>query len=107
VQETLIRASLEDQVRVVVPWSFDAFLSESNLPSKGQFRSDLNKTMIQLLTFLSKHSSPFFVTISPFITLHQNKNISLDFSLFKEIAHPHNDSHKTYKKGFESIISVS
>nr|XP_023882046.1 glucan endo-1,3-beta-glucosidase 9 isoform X1 [Quercus suber]POE73634.1 glucan endo-1,3-beta-glucosidase 9 [Quercus suber] len=101
IQAALIKANLEGKVRVVVPCSFDAFLSESNLPSKGHFRSDLNKTMIQLLTFLSKHGSPFFVTISPFVTIHQNKNISLAFSLFKETAHPHNDSHRTYKNSFD------
>ncbi|XP_030969769.1 glucan endo-1,3-beta-glucosidase 9 [Quercus lobata] len=101
IQAALIKANLEGKVRVVVPCSFDAFLSESNLPSKGHFRSDLNKTMIQLLTFLSKHGSPFFVTISPFVTIHQNKNVSLAFSLFKETAHPHNDSHKTYKNSFD------
>uniref|UniRef100_A0A2N9FIH0 glucan endo-1,3-beta-D-glucosidase n=1 Tax=Fagus sylvatica TaxID=28930 RepID=A0A2N9FIH0_FAGSY len=101
IQAALIKANLEGKVRVVVPCSFDAFLSESNLPSKGHFRSDVNKTMIQLLTFLSKHNSPFFVTISPFITLHQNKNISLDFSLFKETAHRHNDSRRTYKNSFD------
>jgi hypothetical protein len=101
IQAALIRANLESKVKVVVPCSYDTFQSESSLPSKGHFRSDLNKTMIQLLTFLSKHSSPFFVTISPFVTLHQNKNISLDFTLFKETAHPHNDSHRTYKNSFD------
>ncbi|KAE8039333.1 hypothetical protein FH972_011757 [Carpinus fangiana] len=101
IQEALIRANLESKVKVVVPCSYDTFQSESSLPSKGHFRSDLNKTMIQLLKFLSKHRSPFFVTISPFVTLHQNKNISLDFSLFKETAHPHNDSHRTYKNSFD------
>lgn len=88
-------------MKVVVPCSFDALVSESNLPSKGHFRTDLNKTMIQLLSFLTKHGSPFFVTISPFLSLQQNKNISLDFSLFKETAKPHKDSHRTYKNSFD------
>ncbi|KAG6677993.1 hypothetical protein I3842_14G057700 [Carya illinoinensis] len=101
IQAALIRAKLESKVNVVVPCSFDSFQSESSLPSKGHFRSDLNKTMIQLLAFLTKHGSPFFVTISPFVILHQNKNISLDFTLFKETARPHNDSHRTYKNSFD------
>ncbi|KAJ7964243.1 Glucan endo-1,3-beta-glucosidase [Quillaja saponaria] len=101
IQVALVRANLGSQVRVVVPCSFDTFQSVSNLPSKAHFRSDLNKTMIQLLTFLNKHSAPFFVTISPFITTRQNRNISLDFALFKETAQPHNDSHRTYKNSFD------
>ncbi|KAK5773514.1 hypothetical protein F383_00171 [Gossypium arboreum] len=101
IQATLTKANLAGEVKVVVPCSFDTFVSESGRPSKGHFRTDLNKTMIELLTFLSKHHSSFFVTISPFISFQQNKNISLDFSLFKENAHHHNDSLRTYKNSFD------
>ncbi|PON85882.1 Glycoside hydrolase [Trema orientale] len=101
IQTALLKASLESKVKVVVPCSFDSFLSESGLPSKGHFRTDLNKTMIELLTFLTKHNSPFFVTISPFLSLYQNKNISLDFSLFKDTAKSRNDSHRTYGNSFD------
>lgn len=90
----------------MVPCGSDAIQSESNLPSKGHFRSDLNKTLSHLLTFLNKHHSPFFVGISPFLTLHQNRNISVDFSLFKEIAHPHRDSLRTYKNSFDLIYDT-
>ena len=100
-QAALTKAKLASAVKVVVPCSFDTFVSEPSLPSEGHFRTDLNKTMIELLTFLSKHHSPFFVTISPFISFQQNKNISLDFTLFKENVHPHNDSHRTYKNSFD------
>ncbi|XP_034701509.1 glucan endo-1,3-beta-glucosidase 9 isoform X2 [Vitis riparia] len=106
IQTALIRANLASEVKVVVPFSSDTIQSESNLPSKGHFRSDLNKTMSHLLTFLNKHHSPFFVNISPFLSLHQNKNISLDFSIFKETAHPHSDSHRTYKNSFDLIYDT-
>lgn len=96
-----MKAKLDSKVKVVVPCSFDSFQSEANLPSRSRFRPDLNKTMIELLTFLDKHGSPFVVSISPFLTLLQNKNISLDFALFKETAHLHNDSHKAYKNSFD------
>ncbi|KAM0986122.1 hypothetical protein ACFX13_013585 [Malus domestica] len=101
IHTALARAKLESNVKVVVPCSFDSFLSEFGHPSKGHFRADLNRIMIELLTFLSKHNSPFFATISPFISLRQNKNISLDFTLFKDNAKPHNDSCKTYKNIFD------
>jgi len=101
IQNALVKANLANEVKVVVPSSFDSFLSESGRPSSGHFRADLNKTMIELLSFLTKHHSPFFVTISPFLSFHQNKNISLDFSLFKETAKAHKDGRKTYRNSFD------
>ncbi|KAM0064122.1 putative glucan endo-1,3-beta-D-glucosidase [Helianthus debilis subsp. tardiflorus] len=101
IEAALIRAKLSKKVKVVIPCSFDAFGSESGQPSKGHFRPDINKTMIQVLNFLTKTQSPFFVNISPFLSYYQNKNISLDFALFKEAARPHNDTHRLYKNSFE------
>lgn len=101
IQNALAKASLASEVKVVVPSSFDSFLSESGRPSSGHFRTDLNKTMIELLSFLAKHHSPFFVTVSPFLSFHQNKNISLDFGLFKETAQAHKDGRKTYRNSFD------
>lgn len=110
IQNALAKASLASEVKVIVPSSFDSFLSESGRPSSGHFRTDLNKTMIELLSFLSKHHSPFFVTISPFLSFHQNKNISLDFSLFKETAQAHKDGRRTYRNSFDlsyaSLVSA-
>ncbi|KAL0388985.1 UNVERIFIED_CONTAM: Glucan endo-1,3-beta-glucosidase 9 [Sesamum calycinum] len=110
IQMALFKANLAEKVKVVAPCSFDAFLSESGLPSKARFRPDVNRTMIELLRFLNRHHSPFFVTISPFESYHENKNFSLDFALFREAAHARNDSHKTYKNGFDlsydTIISA-
>ncbi|KNA14706.1 hypothetical protein SOVF_105220 [Spinacia oleracea] len=100
IQAALTRAGI-DQVKVVVPSSYDAFQSESGLPSKGHFRSDLNKTMVELLAFLSKHNSPFMSSVSPFHLLQQNKNISLHFSLFKETSHPRKDGKKHYGNSFD------
>ncbi|KAF1894959.1 hypothetical protein Lal_00022454 [Lupinus albus] len=100
IQAALKKANLDRKVKVVVPCSFDSFELGTNLSAEVHFRPDLNKTMIELLTFLNEHGSPFFVTISPFMTL-QTKNISLDFSLFKETARPHNFSHKIYKNSFD------
>ncbi|XP_045823044.1 glucan endo-1,3-beta-glucosidase 9 [Trifolium pratense] len=110
IQAALKKAKLDNKVKVVVPCSFDSFESRSNSSTEVHFRSDLNKTMIELLTFLDKHGSPFFVTISPFVTFLETKNISLDFSLFKETARPHKFSRKTYKNSFDlsydTVITV-
>ncbi|KAL9320091.1 hypothetical protein ACSQ67_011930 [Phaseolus vulgaris] len=101
IQAALKKAKLDSKVKVVVPCSFDSFETGFNMSSEVHVRPDLNKTMTELLMFLGKLGSPFFVTISPFITHLESKNISLDFSLFRETAHPHNFNHKTYKNSFD------
>lgn len=101
IQTALLKAKLAEKVKVVGTCSFDAFVTEASLPSTARFRPDVNKTMIELLAFLNKHASPFFVSITPFQSYHDNKNISLDFSLFRETARARNDSHKTYKNSFD------
>ncbi|QCD77834.1 Glycoside hydrolase superfamily [Vigna unguiculata] len=101
IQAALKKAKLDSKVKVVVPCSFDSFETGFNTSSEVHFRPDVNKTMTELLMFLGKLGSPFFVTISPFITHLENKNISLDFSLFRETARPHSFSHKTYKNSFD------
>ncbi|KAL8260359.1 hypothetical protein R6Q59_028312 [Mikania micrantha] len=101
IEAALISAKLSNKVKIVIPCSFDAFRSESGQPSEGHFRPDINKTMIEVLNFLTKTQSPFFANISPFLSYYQNKNISLDFALFKETAHAHNDTHGSYKNSFE------
>ncbi|KAK6122148.1 hypothetical protein DH2020_044110 [Rehmannia glutinosa] len=74
IQTALFKANLAQKVKVVTPCSFDAFLSVSSLPSKARFRPN---------------------------SYHENKNISLDFALFRETAHARNDTHKTYKNSFD------
>ncbi|XP_047321423.1 glucan endo-1,3-beta-glucosidase 9 [Impatiens glandulifera] len=97
IQTALMKANLANKVKVVVPFSSDTFLSDSGLPTKGHFRPDINTTITDLLVFLDKLHSPIFVTIQPFSSYRQNKNISLDFALFKQTA----NSHKTYQNSLD------
>ncbi|KAL8129039.1 hypothetical protein V2J09_018194 [Rumex salicifolius] len=105
IQAALTKANLADKVKVVVPCSFDAFQFDS-VPSEGHFRPEINNTIVQLLTFLSKHNSPFFASISPFDLLQQNKNLSLDFTLFRATKHPLKDGHKLYNNTFDLIYDA-
>ncbi|KZV25759.1 glucan endo-1,3-beta-glucosidase 9 [Dorcoceras hygrometricum] len=101
IQAALLEAHISEKVKVVVPCSSDAFLSESGLPSEGQIRPDVNKTMIELLSFLSRNRSPFVLTISPFQSYLESKNLSLDFALFRDSARQQNDTHRSYKNSFD------
>ncbi|CAL1406192.1 unnamed protein product [Linum trigynum] len=99
VKSGLAKANLGNEAKVleVVPLSSDSVHYESGLTSKTNIRPDLNKTlMLELLTFLEKHHSPFFIAISPFFL--QDENVSLDFVKFKETARPRNDTRgRTYR----------
>lgn len=110
----LTTAKLSSKIKVVVPCSFDILQSKSTantsapfpLPSKSHFRYDLNKTMIELLTFLSKQGSPFVLDINPFPTFQEKKNHSLDFFLFHPKAKSFSDGHVKYTNFFDVAIDM-
>ncbi|KAG1339039.1 glucan endo-1,3-beta-glucosidase 9 [Cocos nucifera] len=106
IQLALTAAKLANKVKIIVPCTSDAYQSDMNLPSKGHFRPDLTKTMIELLSFLTKHGSPFVVDINPFLALQQNKNLSLDYVLFRSKSHAVNDGHNKYKNYFDASIDT-
>ncbi|CAL9198637.1 glucan endo-1,3-beta-glucosidase 9-like [Musa acuminata AAA Group] len=106
IQRALTAANLANTVKVIVPCSSDVYQSESNLPSKGHFRPDLNKTIIELLSFLDKHGSPFVVDINPFLTFQQKKNLSLDFVLFQTNSHALSDGPNKYRNHFDMSIDT-
>ncbi|KAK1264953.1 Glucan endo-1,3-beta-glucosidase 9 [Acorus gramineus] len=104
IHQALVGAKLSTRIKVIVPCSHDAFNTTSPLPSKARFRPDLNKTMTQILTFLTKQNSPFLVDLNPYATFHERKNSPLDFSLFHPTARPLTDGHNTYKNSFDASI---
>ncbi|KAL6563576.1 hypothetical protein OROGR_002535 [Orobanche gracilis] len=107
IHTALFKANLARKVKVVTTCSFDAFLSESN-NTMSRFRPDINTTMIELLTFLNRHRSPFLVSISPFQSYRENPDVSLDFALFRGTSHLGNNSHnnKTYRNSFDLSLAT-
>jgi Glycosyl hydrolases family 17/X8 domain len=100
-------AKLTDRIKLIVPCNSDVYQTNSSLPSKAHFRSDLNNTMVDLLTFLSNNSSPFVLDMNPFSSFQQNKNLSLNFHLFQLTSRPLTDGHNKYDNYFDlSIDSV-
>ncbi|CAN6469715.1 unnamed protein product [Victoria cruziana] len=106
IHAALAKAKLGNSVKVVVPSSPDVLVSSSGLPSKGQFRHDLNRTMLQVLTFLAKNNSPFVLNINPFMNLYKNKSYPSDFALFQPTAHSLKDGHNVYKNAFDAGLDT-
>ncbi|OMO61922.1 Glycoside hydrolase, family 17 [Corchorus capsularis] len=82
VQSALVKAGLATQVKVTVPLNADVYQSSSNLPSDGDFRSDIHQLMVQIVQFLNDNGSPFTINIYPFISLYNDPNFPTDFAFF-------------------------
>ncbi|KAJ4793127.1 hypothetical protein LUZ62_044373 [Rhynchospora pubera] len=97
-------AKLSDRIKLIIPCSSDVYQTNSSRPSKAQFRPDLNTTMVDLLSFLSNHSSPFVLNMNLFSSFQHNKNLSLDFHLFQLTSKPLTDGHSKYDNYFDLSI---
>ncbi|CAK7354390.1 unnamed protein product [Dovyalis caffra] len=59
IQSALRKAGLDTRVKVTVPLNADVYESPTNLPSDGNFRSDIQDLMLSIVKFLSDNGAPF------------------------------------------------
>ncbi|KAK6249389.1 hypothetical protein QUC31_020954 [Theobroma cacao] len=102
VQSALIKAGLAGQVKVTVPLNADVYQSSTNLPSDGDFRSDIRQPMLQIVKFLNDNGAPFTVNIYPFISLHNDANFPIDFAFFDGSSSAINDGDRVYENVFDA-----
>ncbi|MED6219127.1 hypothetical protein PIB30_033061 [Stylosanthes scabra] len=82
IHNALSQLGISSNIQVSTPSSL-AVLQESYPPSAGTFKSDITQTMTQLLSFLSKTNSPFWINAYPFFAYKDSPNeIPLDYVLF-------------------------
>lgn len=96
IQAALIKAGIANQVKVTVPLNADVYESANNIPSEGDFRSDIKDSMIQIVEFLNNNGAPFMVNIYPFISLYDSPNFPIDFAFFDGASAPVNDGGRIY-----------
>ncbi|XP_058728767.1 glucan endo-1,3-beta-glucosidase 14-like [Vicia villosa] len=78
----LVQLGLDTNIHVSTPSSLEV-LEESYPPSAGSFRSEISGIMYELLNFLSKTKSPFWINAYPYFAYKNDPNqISLDYVLF-------------------------
>ncbi|KAI4376382.1 hypothetical protein MLD38_014151 [Melastoma candidum] len=102
VQAALIKAGLSNQVKVTVPLNADVYSSSTDLPSGGDFRSDIHDYMMQIVNFLSYYGAPFTVNIYPFISLYTDPNFPIEYAFFDGNATPLTDGSATYYNMFDA-----
>lgn len=102
IQAALIKAGLGTRIKVTVPLNADVYQSQSNLPSEGDFRTDIHDLMLQILKFLSDNGGPFTVNIYPFISLYNDPSFPIDFAFFDSNSSPINDNGRVYENVFDA-----
>ncbi|XP_057958872.1 glucan endo-1,3-beta-glucosidase 5 [Malania oleifera] len=102
IQAALIKAGLSNQVKVTVPLNADVYESSTNLPSGGDFRSDIHDLMLEMVKFLNDNGAPFIVNIYPFISLYKDPNFPVDYAFFDSNSSPINDGGTIYNNVFDA-----
>ncbi|PKI34600.1 hypothetical protein CRG98_044994 [Punica granatum] len=102
VQAALVRAGLNNQVRITCPQNADVYASSSDMPSGGDFRADIRQYMIQIVKFLNDNAAPFTVNIYPFISLYTDANFPVEYAFFDGNSSPITDGSATYSNMFDA-----
>ncbi|GAV63638.1 Glyco_hydro_17 domain-containing protein/X8 domain-containing protein [Cephalotus follicularis] len=102
IQSAIIKAGLDTQVKVTIPLNADVYESASNLPSGGDFRSDIHDLMLEIVKFLSDNGGPFTINVYPFISLHDDPNFPIDYAFFDGNSSPINDGGRVYDNVFDA-----
>ncbi|KAL8102772.1 glucan endo-1,3-beta-glucosidase 5-like [Apium graveolens] len=106
VQAALIKAGLGRQVKVTVPLNADVYESSTDLPSGGNFRSDIHDLMMSIIKFLSDSGSPITINIYPFLSLYADPHFPVDFAFFSGNAAPVVDGSISYTNVFDANLDT-
>lgn len=102
IQKALDEAGVGDKIKATIPLNADVYDSGSNEPSKGNFRKDIRKQMVEIVKFLHSNNAPFVVNIYPFLSLYNNANFPMDFAFFDGGAKPIYDQGIQYTNVFDA-----
>lgn len=103
IQNALNKAGLSN-IKATVPLNADVY--EGDVPSEGQFRTDINDLMIQICQFLASNGAPFTVNIYPFLSLYSNENFPVDFAFFDGTGQPLIDGNVQYTNVFDAALDT-
>ncbi|PKA50940.1 Glucan endo-1,3-beta-glucosidase 8 [Apostasia shenzhenica] len=104
IQSALDDAGIGDKIKATVPMNADVYSSPSDdpVPSAGDFRSDINGLMKDIVRFLRDNDAPFLVNIYPFISLYQSSSFPVEFAFFDGGAPALIDGHLQYTNVFDA-----
>lgn len=110
VQAALIKAGLGRQVKVTIPINADVYETGNDLPSGGNFRSDIHDLMISIIKFLSNNGAPLTINIYPFLSLQADPNFPKEYAFFNGNSTPIVDGSISYTNvldaNFDTLLSA-
>ncbi|XP_058724783.1 glucan endo-1,3-beta-glucosidase 5-like [Vicia villosa] len=106
IQMALVKARLEERVRVTVPLNADVFKSSSDNPSDGEFNTKIHELMIDLVQFLYQNNGPFTVNIYPFKSVYRNPTFPMDYAFFDGFNDPSIDNGLIYDNLLDANIDT-
>ncbi|GKV41873.1 hypothetical protein SLEP1_g49349 [Rubroshorea leprosula] len=78
----------------------------NDLPSAGDFRSDVKDATIEIIQYLYLHDSPFTVNIYPFLSLHGNNHFPIEFAFFDGESTRVKDGDRIYTNVFNANLDT-
>lgn len=110
VQAALIKAGLGRQVKVTIPINADVYETSNNLPSGGNFRSNIRDLIIPIIKFLSNNGAPLTINIYPFLSLQADPDFPKEYAFFNGASKPIVDGSISYTNvldaNFDTLVSA-
>ena len=106
IQNAINGANLGSQIKVSTAIAFGA-LDASSPPSAGSFQQDYRPILDPLIAFLKENNSPLLVNMYPYFAIVGDRQISLDYALFRSQQPVVSDPPLSYQNLFDAQLDAT
>ncbi|KFK28168.1 hypothetical protein AALP_AA8G481200 [Arabis alpina] len=102
IHKALKEAGHTNILKATIPQNAEVYQSANDKPSEGDFRSDVKKTMLDIVNFFHDNDLPFTVNIYPFLSLYLNEHFPVEFAFLDGDGKTITDNGKNYDNVFDA-----